>query len=125
VEFSSRHYVDIVVAVPVGRIDHAACRKARGSRSRRCLAEAQADKGSLILDFSGVDYISSVGLRVLMIAAKHMRGRGAHIAVASLRPVVAEIFAISRFDSVLEVFPSVRDAIAKLSPGALAAFDAK
>ena len=123
-EFSSRHFVDIAVAVPIGRIDHAAAGKLEQSLAP-LLAEAQADKGSLILDFSGVDYISSVGLRVLMIAAKHMRGRGAHIAVAALRPVVAEIFAISRFDSVLEVFPSVRDAIAKLSPGALAAFDAK
>ena len=40
-----------------------------------------------------------------MIAAKQMRARGARIAVAALQPVVAEIFAISRFDSVLEVFP--------------------
>jgi len=124
VEFSSRHYVDIVVAVPVGRIDHAAAGKLEQSLAP-LLAEAQAGNVGLVLDFSGVDYISSVGLRVLMIAAKQMRGRGAHIAVAALQPVVAEIFAISRFDSVLEVFPSVRDAIAKLSPAALAAFDAK
>ena len=81
----------------------------------------------MILDFSGVEYISSVGLRVLMIAAKQMRARGARIAVAALQPVVAEIFAISRFDSVLDVYPTVRDAIAKLSPAlALArASDAK
>jgi anti-sigma B factor antagonist/stage II sporulation protein AA (anti-sigma F factor antagonist) len=60
-----------------------------------------------------------------MIAAKQMRGRGARIAVAALQPVVAEIFAISRFDSVLEVFPSVREALAKVSPAALAAFEAQ
>ena len=59
-----------------------------------------------------------------MIAAKQMRARGARIAVAALQPVVAEIFAISRFDNVLDVFPSVRDAVAKLSPPALAALDA-
>ncbi len=58
---------------------------------------------ALVLDFAGVDYISSVGLRVLMIAAKQTRGNGARIAVAALQPVVAEIFAISRFDHVLEV----------------------
>ena len=121
-EISSRHFVDIVVAVPIGRIDHAAAGKLEQSLAPLL---AQPGNGGLILDFSGVDYISSVGLRVLMIAAKQMRGRGAHIAVAALQPVVAEIFAISRFDSVLEVFPSVRDAIAKLSPAALAAFDAK
>src|SRR4029453_17157562 len=124
VDFSSRQFVDIVVAVPIGRIDHAAAGKLEQSLAP-LLAQAQSAKGGLILDFSGVEYISSVGLRVLMIAAKQMRGRGAHIAVAALQPVVAEIFAISRFDSVLEVYPSVRDAIAKLSPAALAAFGAK
>jgi anti-anti-sigma regulatory factor len=41
-----------------------------------------------------------------------------------MQPIVAEIFAISRFDSVYEVFPSLRDALAELSPQAAAAFDA-
>ena len=123
-EFSSRHFVDTVVAVPIGRIDHGAAGKLEQSLAP-LLAEAQSGSGGLILDFSGVDYISSVGLRVLMIAAKQMRGRGAHIAVAALQPVVAEIFAISRFDSVLEVYPSVRDAMARISPAALAVFDVK
>ena len=59
-----------------------------------------------------------------MIAAKAVRARGARIAVAGLQPVVAEIFAISRFDGVLEVFPAVRDALAAMSPAALAAYDA-
>ena len=34
------------------------------------------DAHRVILDFSGVDYISSAGLRVLMIAAKQARARG-------------------------------------------------
>jgi anti-anti-sigma factor len=84
----------------------------------------QAGTRGLVLDFSGVDYISSVGLRVLMIAAKKMRTNGARIGVAALQPVVAEIFAISRFDGVLEVSQSVRSAIEKMSAPALAAFDA-
>jgi anti-anti-sigma regulatory factor len=37
--------------------------------------------------------------------------------------VVAEIFQISRFDLVFEVFPSVREALAALSASAAAAFD--
>ena len=123
-EFSSRQFADVAVAAPSGRIDHPAAETLEHALAH-VLADSGVSKAGVVLDFSGVDYISSVGLRVLMIAAKQMRGRGAHIAVAALQPVVAEIFAISRFDSVLEVFPSVRDAIAKLSPAALAAFDAK
>jgi len=77
----------------------------------------------LILDFSGVDYISSVGLRVLMVAAKQIREQGGAIVVAALQPVVREIFEISRFNLVFQCFGSVRDAIVKVSPGDLGAYD--
>jgi anti-anti-sigma factor len=121
---SSRQFVDVIVAAPVGRINHSSAGELDVALAP-LLEQTPSGKGGLVLDFSGVDYISSVGLRILMVAAKQMRARGARIAVAALAPVVAEIFAISRFDSVLEVYPSVREAIAKLSPAALAAFDAK
>jgi anti-anti-sigma regulatory factor len=60
-----------------------------------------------------------------MIAAKELRRQGARIGVAALQPVVAEIFAISRFDSVLDVYPSVGGALATISPEARSAFDAR
>ena len=122
-QFSSKAYAGVVVAAPVGRIDHAAAGHLE-QHLAPLLAESRVGKAGVILDFAGVDYISSVGLRVLMIAAKEMRRHGARIAVAALQPVVAEIFAISRFDSVLDVFPSVTAAVEKFSPPALAAFDA-
>jgi anti-anti-sigma factor len=122
-QISSRQFADVVVATPVGRIDHAAA----GLLERALmpmLEQAASGHGPAVLDFAGVEYISSVGLRVLMIAAKAMRARNRPIAIASLQPVVAEIFAISRFDKVLSVFPSVRGAIETMSAPALAAFDA-
>lgn len=122
-QFSSRQFADVVVAAPVGRIDHTAAPRFEQSLAL-LLTESDRCKGGLILDFAGVEYISSVGLRVLMIAAKQLRGQGTRIAVAALSPVVAEIFAISRFDRVLDVVPSVRGAVETLSANALAAFDA-
>ena len=122
-ELSSCQFADVIVAVPVGRIDH---HSAGGLETALAplVTEASARKGILVLDFAGVEYISSVGLRILMIAAKQLRSCDAKIAVANLRPVVAEIFAISRFDRVLGVFPTVRAAIEQFSATALAAFDA-
>ena len=120
-DVTHREYGNVVVAAPVGRADLA------GSTAlETALAPlwARADVEGLVLDLSGVPYVSSVGLRVMMIAAKQMRGRRARIAVTGLQPVVAEIFAISRFDKVLEPFPAVRDALAAMSPTALAAYDA-
>jgi anti-anti-sigma regulatory factor len=58
-----------------------------------------------------------------MLAAKQAGTQGGKIVLAALRPVVAEIFQISRFDMVFELHPSVREALAGVSPDAAAAFD--
>jgi len=123
VDFSSQRLADVVVAVPVGHIDHP-----NAGRLEQALAPilgtAELHMRALVLDFSRVEYISSMGLRVLLMAAKQMRARNARIAVAALQPVVAEIFAIARFNHVLEVFPDVRAALGQMSQDALAAYDA-
>lgn len=120
---ASRRYDDVVVVAPVGRLDHGTAGALE--RALAPLLEPSADAvGGLVLDFMRVDYISSVGLRVLMVAAKKMRGRGARIAVVALQPVVAEIFAISRFHSVLDVFASVPAALEAISSTAAAAYAA-
>ena len=122
-EFSSSQLADVTVAVPVGRIDHAGA-PALEQALAPLLARSGTDKGAIVLDFAGVEYISSVGLRVLMVASKQMRGHGARIVLAAPQPVVAEILKISRFDRVLEIAPSVRAALAWLSGPALHAYEA-
>ena len=122
-QFSSRQFANVAVAAPVGRIDHAGAAAFEESLSP-LLAQSGTSKGGVILDFGGVEYISSVGLRVLMIAAKQMKGHGARLVLAAPQPVVAEILSISRFDRVVETAPTVRRALEWLSSSALAAFDA-
>jgi anti-sigma B factor antagonist/stage II sporulation protein AA (anti-sigma F factor antagonist) len=124
VEFSSRPFADVIVAAPVGRVDHHSAPELEAALTP-LVKEASGSKGVLVLDFAGIEYISSVGLRVLMIAAKQLRASDAKIAVANLQPIVAEIFAISRFDRVLGVFPTVRGAIEQFSASGLEAFDAR
>ena len=114
-------YADVLVATASGRIDFAGAQVLEGALAPALALDAP--HRAIVVDLSAVDYISSVGLRVLMVAAKTMRARKAAIAVASLQPVVAEIFEISRFHHVVDVRDSVRDAIAAVSPGALAAYD--
>jgi len=123
VEFSSRKLDDVVLAVPVGQIDHPNAQQLQQALTP-ILDDSSAGKTALVLDFTVVTYVSSMGLRVLMVAAKQMRSRSARMAVAALQPVVAEIFDIARFRHVVEVFPSVRDALQALSAPALEAYDA-
>jgi len=121
-EIASRRYGDVVVAAPAGRIDHA---NADGLTAALApLLEPGTGVPALLLDFSGVDYISSVGLRVLMMAAKQLRGQQRKLGVAAATPLVNEIFEISRFNLILDLSPTVRAGLERMSPAAVADYDA-
>lgn len=122
-ELTSRKLADVVVVAPTGQLDHVNALKLEQALAP-FVRDAADGQTPLVLDFAGVEYISSMGLRVLMVAAKEMRSRNARLAVAALQPVVEEIFEIARFRFVVEVLPSVRDALAAVSPAAAAAYNA-
>ena len=69
----------------------------------------------MLIDFSGVEYISSAGLRALMVASKQSKANSGRLAVAGATPMVKEIFAISRFSLVVQVFDTIAEAITALS----------
>jgi anti-anti-sigma factor len=121
-ELVSKRFADTIVLSPQGRIDHATADQFKAALAPH-LAPA-ATRNPLVIDLTGVEYISSVGLRVLMLASKQAKAQGCALAVCGLQPVVREIFEISRFNLVLQVFPSLREALAALSTEALAAFGA-
>jgi anti-sigma B factor antagonist/stage II sporulation protein AA (anti-sigma F factor antagonist) len=123
VEFSRQRLADVIVLAPVGRIDHTTA-EAFQLAIEPLLSATASMRGSLLLDLSRVDYMSSVGLRVVMMAAKHLRAHQARIAAAGLQPLLREIFEIARFNHVVELFPSMRDALRRLSIPALDAYDA-
>jgi anti-sigma B factor antagonist/stage II sporulation protein AA (anti-sigma F factor antagonist) len=123
VELTSRKLADVVVVAPAGEIDHVNAMKLEEALTPFVDAAAAAQT-PLVLDFTNVEYISSMGLRMLMAAARRMRSRNAPMAVAGLQQTVQEIFEIARFRFVVDVFPSVRDALVALSVPAVAAYDA-
>lgn len=123
VEFVTRRLADVVLASPAGRVDHASAEDFK-QRLAPLLEQCTAGNDRVVLDFSGVEYISSVGLRVLMLAAKQVKAQQGTIVIAAMQPVVKEIFDISRFNYVYPAFPTVREAVADLSTQALALLDA-
>jgi anti-sigma B factor antagonist/stage II sporulation protein AA (anti-sigma F factor antagonist) len=123
VQLTTQKFADTIVVAPMGRIDHRSAADLEAALTP-LLADAARRQGAMVLDFSSVEYISSVGLRVLMIAAKQMRTAQARLSVAALQSVVAEIFSISRFDKVLVVHATLEDALAQASDAALAAWRA-
>ena len=119
---SPKRFADAVVVSPVGRVDQSSAdtfKDALAPHLERCAA----GEDRLVLDLSGLEYISSAGLRVLMLAAKQSKAQGGTLLLTGLQPLVREIFEISRFTMVFDITLSLRDALAKASASALAAFE--
>jgi anti-anti-sigma factor len=113
-DIDERRAGSVVVLAPAGRIDMLTSDEFRDHLLP--LVNAAAGTGeAVVLDFSGVDYISSAGLRVLMLAAKQARAASSRVVVAALQPLVQEIFQISRFDKILPCHRGVDEALAALA----------
>jgi len=96
----------VKVLAPTGRIDHASADSFQVALEPH-LAQCRDQEPALVIDMSAVDYISSVGLRVLMVAAKQVKAQNGCIVIAALTPIVKEVFEISRFNLVFDIFDNV------------------
>src|SRR5882672_11678618 len=104
-----------------GRIDHTTAPSFQGLLLPK-LTDCTGETKKALLDLSGVHYMSSAGLRVLVLAARQCQQQQGEIVLAALPPLLQEVFRISRFDLVFKVFATVRTALEHLSPTAAAAY---
>ena len=118
---TSRRFANAVVVHAAGRLDQDTCEAFRGDLMKH-VDEAAHGGGAIVLDLSALEYVSSAGLRCFMLASREAKAMQARIYVAQLQPMVDEIFGISHFNLVFQVFPTVRDALAAVSPEAAAAY---
>lgn len=116
-ELDAERRADIVILRPVGRIDHHTADQFNAALAPY-LETCKAGGDRLLFDLSALEYISSAGLRVLMIATKRTKPAGGEIAVAAPQPVVREVLEITRFDLVFPVHATVADGLRALSPAA-------
>ena len=66
----------------------------------------------LALDLGQMDYISSAGLRVLILGAKKAKESSGGLALFGLRKQVMEVFVISGLTSLLAILPNEVEALA-------------
>ncbi len=71
------------------------------------------DQGAtkLVVNFEKLDYISSAGLRILLAAAKQLKGNSGKLRICSLNEVVQEVFDISGFTTILTVTKTEPEAL--------------
>ena len=116
-------YANVLVLSPEGRLDHDNCAEFHLALERYLDETGHLVVRGVVFDLSGLEYVSSAGLRCFMLAAKQARAHGGKISIAAMQPVVGEIFEISRFNLILDAFPTVRAALESLSPESARAYD--
>lgn len=76
---------------------------------------AQADADGVILDFSGVWFINSIGIRMLLRLAKEVRARCTQARIAAAMPSIRSILETVRLDAVLPIDGTVDESVEKLT----------
>ena len=110
-EISTENRDGALIARAVGRID--------GANARDFEAAVQSAihecEDPVIIDCEGLSYISSAGLRAILLIAKTLGKRKVKFALCSLSEPIAEIFQISGFDQIISTHSSQADALAAVS----------
>ncbi len=104
---SNRSSGDVEILSPGGRLD------ARSSEEIRVRMEGLIDGGcrKMVANLSGVDYISSSGLRVMLGSLKRLRKEGGDLLLAGLQPYVRETFEIAGFTQLFEIYDREEEAV--------------
>jgi anti-sigma B factor antagonist len=75
------------------------------------LSEASARQ--LVLDFSGVEFMASAGVHVLLEMSARLQAAGGSLALACAHPMVARVMSLTGADELVPVLPTVADALAR------------
>ena len=98
----------IVVVMANGRIDSS---NAREFHSELENVFQQGDK-AMVLDFDKVAYISSAGMRVILLVLKSFQKNQSKFAICNMNDSIREVFSISGFDKIIDIHGSRSSALA-------------
>jgi anti-anti-sigma factor len=102
------------VVVAEGRLDFGAA-AAFQKEIERVLTAAAAGPAPVIVDCASLEYVSSAGLRVFLLAAKLSQRGSVSFALCALQPAVREVMELSGFSRIIAVHADRATALARAS----------
>lgn len=112
-EITQKRFNRVDLLTLTGRLDAASAPQFRSA------VEALFEEGRyrLVIDMAQLDYIASPGLRVLIEARKRARDwkltdlEGGDVRIANLPPRIKEVFDLTGFTSLFQIYPDVTEAV--------------
>jgi anti-sigma B factor antagonist/stage II sporulation protein AA (anti-sigma F factor antagonist) len=78
---------------------------------RLVLERLEGECQRMVFDLADMDYVSSAGLRVILLAGKKLRTRKGQLVLAGLREAVRDVFEMSGFLALFTVTRNVQEAL--------------
>ncbi len=106
-ELNSSKHGDVNLVQVAGRLDA----NSSPELEKKLVNLLESGEKDFLIDLAELDYISSVGLRVLLMAAKKAKASGGQVALNSLREHVLEVFEIAGFTAIFPIYVSREEAL--------------
>jgi anti-anti-sigma factor len=101
----------VVVVAPTGRVDSTTADRLE----QHFVALVSSGERRIVVDFSGVEYISSAGLRVMLALAKRLKDARGAVGICALPEPVRQVFSLAGFLPLFAVDPTRDGAVARLA----------
>lgn len=98
---------DILILKFAGRLDAAAS----PMMERKIVDLIEKGHTKLIMNFAGVDYLSSAGMRLLLSVSKRLQDKTGKLVLAAVHPDVMEVIQMAGFDALLTIVEQESEAI--------------
>jgi stage II sporulation protein AA (anti-sigma F factor antagonist) len=103
----------ILIVTLSGRVDSASSPELEAS----LLRHLGSGEKKLLVDFADVEYISSAGLRVLLLLAKKLKDGGGRLVLSGMPESVRLVFELAGFLPIFAIEPSRAAGLARLAAG--------
>ncbi len=90
-----------LVIKALGRIDSTTAAE-YGTTINDAIDDSSLEIKDLVLDFAGIDYISSIGLRVILELKKRMTNQGS-MKITNVIPAVKDVFEMTGFTKIITI----------------------
>lgn len=98
----------VVIVSPVGRVDGVGA----PDLDRRLAELAERGEHNVLLDCGKMDYISSAGLRTVLIGARTCKQNGGALTLCALQPDCKTVFEVSGFLAIVKSYDTREEAVA-------------
>lgn len=119
VTVAAADYADVRLVTVSGRVDHTNADDFLTDLTGH--ADAAKTMAGMVVDLSGLEFITSAGLRALFLTNRALTAAEVGLVVTGVSGVVLEVFQISNFDTIFAMADTPAAGLGKISPQAASA----